>query len=622
VCFVNNHRTKEYKIVKQSGPEFKERYLGQLAEMIHYHYNHPSVIIWSTGNENNYDDNFKLSYDYIKSVDSTRPVMFSYPGDVPDSINCYDILSMHYPSYRGRVGNQRGISIENFEYDSMPVLFDEWAHVACYNKPTLQNDPNVRNFWGQSLDSMWTNLFESEGGLGGAIWGMIDETFMLPETLSGYNQWWGIMDEHISPGLYEGPCVGYGEWGIIDAWRRKKPEFWHTKKAYSPTKILLKEIKKFHPGSELKIPVYNRFDHTNFNELKINYTYHGTSRLLDEHHIAPHQKGYLLIPGANWKIGEYITIKFFKNDSALIDEYNIRLGNRDMSIPTIKPGNLTVTQYNDATILRSDLFSVKYNKATGLMENLCTEKDTLIRSGPYLNLKVPGKYIYYSTKTMDDLGKNWKLLDFDFEIKDGIAKIQTVGSYDDIVVTYDTQIDAYGSIIIDYSLTNETWEKNVQETGIRFEVGDCFTRLQWQRNAYWTQYPSTHIGVSNGNITLSDNPAMTYREYPNHPWEMDTKDFYYHGIDKTLTLTRIARSLKEYIYDYTLITHANNALQISSEASLACRLDETVEGYVLYINSIWDYTSLLWGNYMKQLKLGNRYRARVLIVVKNLSTIN
>jgi len=352
VCFVHTHRAENYQETgtSQDDPGFTYRYLSQLKEMVDKHRNHPSVIIWSIGNENHYGSNCNKSNQWIKDTDLTGPVIYSYPGQVPDSRRIYDILSIHYPSWRGDI-EQYGLNIMGFDYASMPVLFDEWAHVACYNKPTLLADPNVRNFWGQSLDSMWTYLFEAEGGLGGAIWCMIDETFMLPDTLDGFREWWawkeGVLD-------FEGPCVGYGEWGIIDTWRRKKPEFWGTKKAYSPARILVKEIRAPEPGKELRLPVHNRFDHSNFNELKITWSYEGHSDNIKEMDLEPHAKGELVIPAMDWQNGSSVNIAFYLENDMLVDEYNIRLGEREADMPGFQEGQLAVEDEEERIIIRGE----------------------------------------------------------------------------------------------------------------------------------------------------------------------------------------------------------------------------------------------------------------------------
>ena len=63
--------------------------------------------------------------------------------------------------------------------------------------------------------------------------------------------------------------VGYGQWGIVDEWRRPKPEFWLTKKAYSPVRIVESEVPNPGAGQPLLIPVKNWFNHTNLSELKV-----------------------------------------------------------------------------------------------------------------------------------------------------------------------------------------------------------------------------------------------------------------------------------------------------------------------------------------------------------------
>ena len=66
--------------------------------------------------------------------------------------------------------------------------------------------------------------------------------------------------------------------GIVDVWRREKPEFWATKKAYSPVRLMTTEVASFLSGQRLLLPLYNRFDHTDLDEIKIRYTYKGVEK--------------------------------------------------------------------------------------------------------------------------------------------------------------------------------------------------------------------------------------------------------------------------------------------------------------------------------------------------------
>lgn len=43
---------------------------------VEFHFNHPSVIVWSLGNETVDGSNFTAAYQWIKNQDSSRPVQF------------------------------------------------------------------------------------------------------------------------------------------------------------------------------------------------------------------------------------------------------------------------------------------------------------------------------------------------------------------------------------------------------------------------------------------------------------------------------------------------------------------------------------------------------------------
>jgi hypothetical protein len=102
-------------------------------------------------------------------------------------------------------------------------------------------------------------------------------------------------------------------------------------------------------------------------------------------------------------------------------------------------------------------------------------------------------------------------------------------------------------------------------------------------------------------LDLTLKPEMKYREKPQHDWEMDSKGFYYFGLNEKLSYTNIARSLKENIYTFSLKT-GKGGIEVFSDGKQACRFDKIQDKNTLIINDQWDYNSLLWGNYSKLIK--------------------
>jgi beta-galactosidase len=75
-------------------PEWTEAYIDRARQMVQRDKNHPSIIIWSLGNESFYGRNHQAMYDYIKTVDTSRPI--HYEGD--RSARSADIFSKMYAS--------------------------------------------------------------------------------------------------------------------------------------------------------------------------------------------------------------------------------------------------------------------------------------------------------------------------------------------------------------------------------------------------------------------------------------------------------------------------------------------------------------------------------------------
>lgn len=620
VCFAGSNRTEEYfSGFSESDTTFTKRYLSQLREMVTNHINHPSVIIWSIGNENSFGVNFKKSYDWVKKYDDTRPVIFSYPGNVPDSISSYDILSMHYPNVSGNK-EQYGKETICFGYDKMPVIFDEWAHVACYNNFTVMEDPNIRDFWGISLDRMWSKTFEADGGLGGAIWCMIDETFMLPESLPGFNEWWGKINKNTNPATYSGNTVGYGEWGIVDVWRRKKPEFWNTKKAYSPVKLLQTQFEQLPENKPIIVPVYNRFDHANINELDITIEYKGKTTTVDPPSIVPHSKGELLLPIKEWDVEEPILLGFYNKKKQLIDKYQITqtVKNKHANIKkTTKSIDIEETETDIAIVCENET-KIVFDKNTGMIKEFQKPSGSISVLGPVINLRAKGKAIKKSYHSINDYDNNWLLDGFNYEKVDDFVNINIKGSYDNTIsAEFKIKVMPDGEMGIKYKVDGVP-QKDIREIGIKFSFDDIIDSISWRRKPYWSYYPDNHLSAEIGTVSLYPDKLNIYRKKPDKDWNKDAKSFYYNGVKNETSrtqLTNISKSTKENILSYCLMIDMQPFLSVIGNGDVSCRIAKRKNTIQLFANNETDYINIGWGNFQRNIKLNTNYSNHIVVKI-------
>ncbi|WP_276481446.1 glycoside hydrolase family 2 TIM barrel-domain containing protein [Paraflavitalea pollutisoli] len=587
ICFVLDWREGVYAkdAQTQDNPAYTGRYLGQLSEMIDRDRDHAAVIMWSVGNESYYGSNFRKEYDFVKSVDSSRPVSWSFPATALDKgQRCFDILVSHYPNYDGR-SSDLGKYEKHMKAD-YPIIGDEWAHVACYNTGLLNYDPNVKDAWGKSLDSVWSYRFDVPGYIGGAIWGMIDETFHLPDT-----------------------ATGYGPWGFIDVWRRKKAEFWNTKKAYSPIRVLQTRFDGA-AGGVLKIPVKNRFDHLSLSDITCKVSGNGKTIRLSLPAVLPHQEGSITLAASNYP-RQWALLQFYDARGALVDEERITWAPAAKQVTTTAVGAWTITEADGQLRLRSGKFDIVVNKTTGLIASAAVGNSTLLTGSPVLAVNYPAQANAFKD-TKGVFSGAYVPQEAQVDVSNvQLVRIRLKGLVDKYPVSMRYELAPSGKITVHYeadSIPPYTWD-----IGIQVPVANSLNQVSWQRNGYWTTYPTDHLSALQGKALRNSMVKEAYRVKPAYAVAQSMSDYYLqHAIDPAkaaLPASERYRAKKENILSYTLTALGKKGgLRVVSDGSQAAGMNVGVDGQQsLLVSDKWDYWSLAWGNYQ-----GKRNRSRTM----------
>ena len=112
--------------------------------------NHPSIIVWSLGNEAGYGPNFEKAYDWVKATDPTRPCQFEQAGQNGKT----DIFCPMYYDYRGCERYSKGDN-------PRPLIQCEYAHA-------------MGNSMG-GFKEYWDLIRQYPKYQGGYIWDFVDQ---------------------------------------------------------------------------------------------------------------------------------------------------------------------------------------------------------------------------------------------------------------------------------------------------------------------------------------------------------------------------------------------------------------------------------------------------------------
>jgi beta-galactosidase/beta-glucuronidase len=224
-------------------PEWQLAFVERGGRMVERDKNHPSIIIWSLGNESGEGPNHAAMADWIHQHDPTRPIFY----DSGDKAPYLDILSKMYPKVDvlARAGQEPG--------ETRPFIMCEYAH-AMGNSPG-----NLKEYW---------EVIEAHPRLrGGFIWDWVDQGIQR-KTADG-RVWYAYgSDFGDEPSSFSFCCNG-----IVFPDRSLHPAMWEVKKVYQPVKI---EAADLLAG---KVAVTNRYFFSDLSGLDV------TWKLTDGEHV-------------------------------------------------------------------------------------------------------------------------------------------------------------------------------------------------------------------------------------------------------------------------------------------------------------------------------------------------
>lgn len=494
-----------------------ERNEGNVKPLI----NHPSVIVWSLGNESGYGVNFEKAYDWVKACDKTRPAQYERGGyDSKTDIYC--------PMYIGYEESESYCKSNG----TKPYIQCEYAHAMGNSEGGFKE--------------YWDLIRKYPKYQGGYIWDFVDQGLRDKSPVTGKE----IFTYGGDYGRYPGSDYNFNCNGIIAPNRRLNPH------AYEIQYVLQNVWIKDFDAENGSFNVYNENFFKNIDDLSLTATLFAngvkltTVAIPDTKGIAPQATKMVKSEALKSAIEkaeaehatEEITINFaFASDGSqpLVDKGQVMARQQivlngyefdKVDAPANTGSKIEVEETNSYVKVSAERMSVTIGKKTGMIDYLDVDGE------PMLKFRESMTPEFWRAPTDNDYGASlqkkmrvWKnpqmnLKSFDkSESKDSVvltANFEMPEVKAELMLRY--RINAAGEVTVTEKMTTDKEAKvaDLFRYGMQLQMPASFSKLEYYGRGpeenYIDRHSSSFIGKYEANVKDEYYPYVRPQESGNH----------------------------------------------------------------------------------------------------------
>ncbi|TDH27454.1 glycoside hydrolase family 2 [Segetibacter sp. 3557_3] len=320
-----------------------------LKEMITHDVNHPSIIIWSNGNEGGH--NFDLDHLFTAYDIQKRPVV--HPWQLFGGIE-----TQHYREFNYGIGNYN-----NGREIVMPT---EFLH------------GNYDGGHGAGLQDYWEHMWHDPLSAGGYLWDFADQAVVRTDKD-------GMLDTDGSRGAD----------GIVGPYHEKEGSYYAIKEIWSPVYFERRNLTDDFDG---RLNIENRYHFTNLSSCRFTWKLRnvdgkGASDLtgtIASPDLLPLQKGSLLLRlPANWNTYQALYVTAYGPDKKELFTWSFPIISPAMVLkkrmPVANPGKVQVTEQDSLYNINTAGVNISINRNSGKLEKVSNTKGLIpFTKGPVL----------------------------------------------------------------------------------------------------------------------------------------------------------------------------------------------------------------------------------------------